>query len=278
MIRGVLDALDARGRFMSLDQWIRWGNSYLASGSEGALERAADPRLGEWTALQIVDGLIGLLMDRQPDQRPPIHPANVMVPALWTRLGREAPGGMSWGEWKQLVARRRLKLAARAFIEDDRYMGPEWRTDRSVPAEWPWVRGLGMLLLGMLRRSFTWPASWNPDFAQNARSGLARALVSMVPCSSTTAAIVEATLTSRARESVIRQADLQLEQLDSDTVFDPPRIESLSQLREWIRRATEVLEEHQMSGQQNKPRQLVPLRLRQLTRPVWTDAEVQDGR
>jgi hypothetical protein len=134
-----------------------------------------------------------------------------------------------------------------------------------------------LLLLGLLRKSFAWPAAWNPDYWQNGRPELASRTIAEAPSSSVTTAILLSTLSARSRENIVRRHEIPEEQFDRDTRFDPPVIGTLLDLERWLTRAMEVLSRHQLSGHRERPRQLTPVMLKQLTRPEWTAAEVADA-
>jgi hypothetical protein len=271
-------ALAARraGRWTSLSRWVEWLRSYPGEGTD-ALERSADPRRGEWTALHVVRSISEALRMMPTEDRPPLHPATVLLPRTWVIKTGSAPGGVSWAEWRQVVSRKNGVRFSAEPIADERYMGPEWRGDRSATNDWPWIRASGLLLLGLLRKSFAWPAAWNPDYWQNGRPELASRTIAEAPSSSVTTAILLSTLSARSRENIVRRHEIPEEQFDRDTRFDPPVIGTLLDLERWLTRAMEVLSRHQLSGHRERPRQLTPVMLKQLTRPEWTAAEVADA-
>lgn len=271
-IRRALKARRSRAHSVTLDEWVSWQRAYPRTGNE-VLERLSDPRLSEWTALTIVDR-VARMIDRLPlKTRPGLHNSGVLLPRAWLKESSTAPGGMSWSEWRLLVRKSIQLVPMDEAIDDERFMGPGWRTDKSAPKDWPWVRGCGLLLLGLLRKSFTWPGIWNNDYSQNASSRLGRAMIGALPCSSITIAILESTIAQRSRENVLRREEMAVEQLTSDTTFDPPLISTLEELMQWTQRALQTLELNQLDGRQNRARQLIPLNIRQLTRPNWTESD-----
>ena len=130
------------------------------------------------------------------------------------------------------------------------------------------IRGLGLLLLGLVSHSFDWPAIWNVSGHEWQYIPLVRARMREVPFSSWTHAILEACLLPRQLETAQQEASLPRE-FDDDTALDPPGIVNLRQFQSCVRKAGEVLEGYQMTLQHHVPRQLIPVKLEHFTHPDW---------
>ena len=260
LARSVIKAAVPQEKTMTLDEWAAWTASRAES-------RPYDPRVAEWTALQIVSRIALALSNitTLPTDYP-VHPANFLVPRSWTKT-KDDP--LTWERWRTTIGQRGAVVLRRKFrIHDSRFCrvfaaGELLEVDREP------VRGLGLLLLGLLRRSFEWPAAWNPSGHQQAWAGIARTLTSTVACSSWTAAIIEACVVLRVRETLLFPK--LHDHTATDTRFDPPQIDTIRELRQAINRAAEVLKTYQLSALNHEPRQLVPISLKQLTRPNWLD-------
>jgi hypothetical protein len=57
---------------------------------------------------------------------------------------------------------------------------------------------------------------------------------------------------------------------EDDTTKDPPEIGTLTQLGDTLAQSQRILSRYQLSVQNHEPRQLVPIRLDQLSRSSWT--------
>ena len=258
--RNVIKATEVPARSIALDNWAVWTSGY-------AENHPYDPRVSEWTALQIVAHTALAMSEVTVVAKDyPIHPANFLLPRAWTVAIEKPP---SWEQWRFAFVGSQPITLRRAFrIQDSRFCrcassGTELEIQREP------VRGLGLLLLGLLRRSFEWPAAWNPSGHQQAWAGIARTLTSTVACSSWTAAIIEACVVPRVRETLLFPV-LHNEEA-TDTQFDPPQIDTISELVHTLKIASKVLTNYQLSALNHELRQLVPISLKQLTRPNWLD-------
>jgi hypothetical protein len=96
-----------------------------------------------------------------------------------------------------------------------------------------------MLLLGLLRRNYEWPALWNIPEQRRAQGRLPHDLVMQLRCSSRTEGILRACLDPRARETILLKLFHPLDLFEKgdyklDTDYDPPRIRSPRELVERI--------------------------------------------
>jgi len=233
-----------------------------------------DPRQSEWTALEIISQIISLLSSLEEHLKFrdfPIHPANIVIPQSWLNEYDEGTfinGITPWEYWRNHIRDEdnNIQLSSKPYLIHDYRIYPETQDQLIFEPSWMKVRGLGMVLLGLLRKSFKWPAIWNlPDHSPLFHRSV-RMLIGEVNCSSLTAGILESCLLPRSRETLLiplLQADIKM---NSDTTYHPPQIANLSDLKSQIDEAQRVLEGYQFSVQANQPRQLVPLRIEQLPR------------
>ena len=274
--RAVKNIKSARNtRFVSLHEWCKEIQAICEKDT-------ADPRTGEWTALEIVRQ-IGMLISSNQEfglgyvskaiggSPPPLclHPANFRVPLEW--LETKLP---TWDEWVNVVRpNRSMALVAivpdELRIADSRYTpisGPENTLFESINQ----VRGLGLLLYGLLRRSFELPCVWNGPGHRDVLSMLPRLLLQEMTCSSWTLGIMQACLQSRAMENLFFRAKPSLAvQLDDDSLHDPIPLRTPEEVRNVIKKCQAILEKNQLSTIHHRARQLTPISIRQLSRPNW---------
>lgn len=262
-------------RFVSLQEWCK----EIQATSE---EDTADPRTGEWSALEIVRQ-IGILVSSNQEfgsayvskavagGPSPIclHPANFRVPREW--LATKAP---TWAEWVRLMRPNGSSVQVEIVPEnlrvaDSRYTpisGPENTLFESINQ----VRGLGLLLYGLLRRNFELPCVWNGPGHRDVLSLLPRLLLQGMTCSSWTLGIMQACLQSRAMENLFFRAKPTLAvMLDDDSLHDPIPLRTPEEVCNVIKKCQAILERNQLSTINHRARQLTPISIRQLSRPNW---------
>jgi hypothetical protein len=263
---------------ISLYDWCSFLNKLPNSGIN-------DPRNSEWSFLEITNQAISLI-SRQPkfglqyieDQinLPSshfcVHPANFRLPIGWTVGGRESPE-LSWAEWKGRVQSEKLEVIPIGdCIYDQRYT-PLVPDQTSLFTEINSVRGVGLLLYGLLKCSFDLPTIWNGPGHSDLLSMLPKLLLQEMTCSSWTLGILQGCLSSRANESRFIKRYQQVEAYDDDTLADPIRFDNLDDVSRAVSHAQRVLEGYQMATLQYNARQLIPIRIRQLTRDYnWQQA------
>ncbi len=255
---------DRMKRSTSLSKWVEWTSDMYQ-------KDPFDPRISEWTALEIIDQIGRELLSSDLlalKNYFPIHPANFFFPKNWIA---ERKTILTWEEWKTLIRDHRDKITIwkKNLIHDFRYT-PMWKSYPDPDKEWAPARGLALLLLGLVTRSFDWPASWNTIGHARANASLIRSRMREAPFSSWSASIIEACLLPRPRETYILQTSLQ-EELSDDTTLDPPKIYNMKSFLACINKAKNVLESYQITVQKHMPRQLIPVKMQQLTRPNWVE-------
>lgn len=248
-----------------------------------------DIRASEWTALEIVRQVIELRFPHQSQKEllgtrrrrrgPPLHPLNYIVPEEWVVTGRPR----TWYDWRAKVAKYPIRaVQKRKWIRDSRFEDQEvfQRGDRSLwlfSRDWLELRAVGLLLLGLLGRSFNFPALWNGGGHLTMLRGAWGLVLQGIQCSSRTLGMLEGLLAPRSLETrFFRYYNVPSPSANDDTVFDPPLFIDHDQVREFIVRSQEVLQGYQTSTSDNSPRQLSPVALEQLTWPRWNE-EPEEG-
>ena len=262
-------------RFVSLQEWCK----EIQATSE---TDTADPRSGEWSALEIVRQ-IGILASSNQEfgiayvsksvagGPSPIclHPANFRVPREW--VATKAP---TWAGWVSLMRPSSSSVQVEIVPEDlrvadSRYTpisGPENTLFESINQ----VRGLGLLLYGLLRCNFELPCVWNGPGHRDVLSLLPRLLLQGMTCSSWTLGIMQACLQSRAMENLFFRAKPTLAvMLDDDSLHDPIPLRTPEEVCNVIKKCQAILEMNQLSTINHRARQLTPISIRQLSRPNW---------
>ena len=272
---------DASGKeVVSLLDWV----TVLGRTAEQAPH---DPRAGEWSALEIVRQVadriqeVGMGTLKDLDH---LHPANVTVPVCWLGLdktsGSERP--WTWENWRRFSKESPTRVGIRKRkIKDFRY-GTEDLSHGSTT----WERRLtaiGLLLFGLLRLNFTQPSPWNIRGQQRARLELVRREMEQLAISSWSLTILESCLYARSRENLLLTRFTGFFQNDvsdirDDTEWDPPKIPELSELSKLLHIAQETLEKRQIAVLDHAPRQLVPVRISQLTGGFWFPEEAEGER
>jgi hypothetical protein len=243
-----------------------------------------DPRNSEWTALEIVRQA-GLLLaqeetlsvrylqeaHRLKSRLPSVHPANFRVPKRWS-MEKE----LTWGAWQSMIrpdgrSRGVLLASSGDRILDNRYTP----LDSSSPlfTSINPVRGLGLLLYGLLRRNFDMPAVWNGPGHARLLGMLPRLLLADMICSSWTLGVLQGCLYPRAIENLfLKTATAVSVHSDDDTLHDPLVLVNANEVVSAIAKCQAILEEYQLSTLEHKARQLTPVNIDQLTKPDWSMA------
>jgi hypothetical protein len=237
----------------SLRTWCQW-----TKGREA--ESPFDPRAGEWTALQLAQKILSTV--RRNGRKLPVHWSEFWVPSSWLKLTDQLP---SWEAWRSQI--RSGKLLRRPIRAD------QLHETESVPAgaiEFNRIREVAILLLGLMRKDFSWPALWSTSEMQPEFKEVTCSLIRQANASSWTTAILESCLLPRQLETLL--FDMRLlsgYHGDDDTAHDPPRIFTVKRLGRYLDKAIEVLEGGQITVHNHQPRQLLPIRIEQISREEW---------
>jgi hypothetical protein len=264
--------LKSDGEGASLYQWCNFvGRTSMEDGS--------DPRCGEWTALEIVRQIASriseepilsnetLIAERKGEGgQTHLHPVNFRIPMDWMQ-----EGSFTWKRWQELVREPNpgvVQVTAEKRIEDNRYS--PLRFDAWLSMSINPVRGLGLLLYGLLKKSFDLPAIWNGPGHADALAMLPRTFLAEMTCSSWTLGILSGCLVPRVAENLFLQLKpLEGYVFDRDTGRDPATFSSAHQVRDALRISQNRLEDYQLSTLNQKARQLTPVSIKQLTEPEW---------
>lgn len=262
--RGSRPVRPRSGRMIDLVEWAEWVQHRNRC-------EEFDPRLGEWTCLEIARQVTELIRQK-PRLRQKLHPRNFFVPPAWF----DETACPNWEAWRSLVEKNKIQAAKIGLIRDARIV-PAWTKSDHLAGDLDHIQGLAVLLLGLLRADFRWPAIWNPIGQQRAWARLAQQLIGSTACSSWTSAILESCLAPRERESVLMRVFVLNLFGDDDTANDPPEISTLGALEDALLWSQAILKQYQLSVKNHDPRQLIPIRLDQMSRKAWTAEEGDAG-
>lgn len=245
----------AAKRYMTLLDWAQFNLDDCDS---------FDPRTSEWTALEILRQIVVSYFPQGSTFF--LHPANILIPKSWSRT---SPNNipvpiLGWDQWRSRARTDRVRLRTLSTsIFDYRYYPDD------IPGLTPWDRrlvALGRLLLGILSRDHRSPPLWNLRGNERSVPFPRGATYTSIAISTPTIILAEACLNPTVAETrVISRAPvlfgLDGELSPNETLFEAPTLESIEDLVQSIEHAQTVLEAHQLSVSERKPRQLIPFRL-----------------
>ena len=249
---------------VTLDEWVQFARNL----------DAWDPRRSEWTSLEIINQALTsrLSFGAKGQSRVPLVPQNILIPKAW-KNARQRQSFYTWEQWDGICKEEpKVKLRSTRPIDDDRY-SPLWPTLSRTPEPWEDVYSSGLILLGLLRLSFDLPCSWNPEGQLRLWSRGMGYILSEIPCSSWTLAILQATVLPRNRETFFLRSLNQYRFCNADdTVNDPPEVDNVDTLKNFVEKSQQILKNHRVTVQNHKPRQLIPLSLDQIGRALFDSA------
>jgi len=244
-------------------------------------EQGLDPRTSEWTALEIVRQ-VAALVGTEPTLGPRylrdarrgrgrfawVHPANFRIPRSWLETEQ-----VTWRDWQD--AMRTGGVGKVSYVsQTDRIVDSRY-TPMGIASPFFWsvnpIRGLGILLYGLLKRRFDLPSIWNGPGRADVLMMLPRLLLEEMTCSSWTLGVLHGCLQPRVTENLfLRVAPHDVGRVDDDTLQDPVSFSTPQQVASAIAKCQAVLNEYQLSTLQHRARQLTPVSIRQLTEPEWS--------
>jgi len=229
-------------------------------------KNAFDPRLSEWTAVSVVIKICSLYNIFKITEKEKISFCNYLMPIKWIDPSFET--NLSWETWKNTM-KDEIKLIEKP-ITDSRYT-PIFLNEDENDKQFAPIRGLGVVLLVLLTHNYSLPSSWNPKGHSRMWGYLMKRRLQDTSCSSWTGIILEACLLPRSREnaSIVWQREIFDEYDPSDMDGDPPLISNIDDLKGKLKIIQKKLSEHQLSVQNNLPRQLTPVSVTQLQRNIW---------
>lgn len=286
----VFDKLMPLSNYLTLYDWNIWletlemnlHNKYYKN-DQGYY----DTRISEWTSLEIVRQITELLIpkleeptfgDEEITDLKYVHPNNYLIPDEWVT---EPAIPFSWHEWER-ISLNTIKLNnIENFIKDERFspvtLDPFGQEDAVESA----ILGIGALLTCLLSRDFNLPAYWNSDGHRRAWLNLIYSKLKATHISSLTKQLLDSIFSKRNKETRLLNIffpDLEREyEFSEDTLIDPPEITTLKELSKFIAASQKVLKSYRLNIQDNMPRQLIPVSLKQLTQQYqpYKDEEEQ---
>ncbi len=269
-------------KYITLFEWVDWARRRYDEIIHNEYDHeefgSFDPRISEWTAIEIVKqvaknfgavgqgmshDLFGLNIDEDEDYLTQIHPSNYLIPRSWIK---EKQVRLTWDQWYSKIAEEKIGLKDKSrLITDSRYT-PDFKDPGGVTnPELSAISALGKLLIGLLARNFDFFPLANPSNIHREYNNILVLKLEGCSISSWTHAIINACLSGKNRENKFVRVYQDSLLYDSDTVYDPPEIDTLEKLISFLKKAQGVLEKFQITVQNHQPRQLIPISLKQLT-------------
>lgn len=238
---------------VSLQTWCEWTR-------DRETERPFDPRASEWTALKLTQKILSTV--RRDGKKLLVHWSEFWVPASWQQPVDHLP---SWEVWSAQIGRGKI---LRRPIRIEQLHVSENPIARIIEIDR--IREVAIVLLGLLRKDFSCPALWNASEMQLEFKDVTRSLIRQANASSWTTGILESCLFPRQRETFLFDMKiLSGFEGDDDTANDPPKIFTIKTLGRYLDKAIEVLADGQITVHNHQPRQLVPIRIEQISREEW---------
>jgi hypothetical protein len=177
------------------------------------------------------------------------------------------PTEPTWDSWQQTAKSGVVYVTETERILDLRYTPI---VDKGLFPEINVARGLGLLLYGLLRKSFDLPAIWNGPGHADVLAKMPRLLLADATCSTWTLGILASCLWPRVSENLIlRQYPMPEYKSDVDTLRDPVLFLDGREIGRAVKISQDNLVLYQLSTMGNRARQLTPISIRQLTEPDW---------
>ena len=151
---------------VGLDEWISIVNE------ENSRKQWLDPRLTEWTAIEIIKQISHLIIKGFNENKNEwgyerykfyqIHASNYRIPIQWLNVGE-----IGWSEWSSLMNQHPIMLLPKEDLLDDHRYFPiheAWKTHIVAfggNTQIPLIIGLAVLTLKLCTHNFIWPPSAN---------------------------------------------------------------------------------------------------------------------
>lgn len=238
-----------------------WLNKMVEKTSK---EKWIDPRISEWSLLEIIIQISGLIIKKQKEFNKKdlfeknshklyyVHPANYLIPKEWLSYRK---GATSWDNWKNTIKKNKIKLThSRLFIHDFRYL-PLSNMWKHTGALWfygtkdiPIIIGLSVLMTQLLSKSLIWPIHVNKlTFIDNLMARFSN-IISIIPISTETRVLLSGIFSKKKLEFFTSSNVL--------IINDNLKISNLEDFISELRRIQKLLEVNQISLMNNAPRQL----------------------
>lgn len=225
-----------------------------------------DPRVSEWTALEIVKQIakntiqkdfssIDNLLTIMNSDTKLYHPSAYVIPKEW--ITDEA---LTWERWKIATTKHQVKCSSNySKITDTRYMPAIYNANNNTNPEWSIINGIGVILLNLLRNSFTMPSIKNPNISL--RDWQNHQLYNFThPVSWYSMEILKSCFSIKNIETNILN-NIQKNKiaiLDDDTKHDPIVIDTVQSLIDRIEKAQDLLTKYQLTIREQQCRQIIP--------------------
>ena len=260
------------GDHISISDWTNYISTEIYS--------PFDPRLSEWTALEIIRQLIQSYLEYGKSiSLELVHPQNVLIPKKWTELElSEEPQTLRWEKWRSYIEDLlhqkkplRIKISKlQSYLLDYRYHS--YKYDKKIPEDSARIKqenkffSIGRLLLELLNKDHSTPAIWNIRGNERAINFPRTEIFRSLAISSPTLLLIESCIDPRSAESRLMMQQpslfgLQDNEKITDMQYDPPPLRNLNNLFDAIINAQNILNENQLAVSMHQPRQLIPFRI-----------------
>jgi hypothetical protein len=254
---------------ISIADWVTWTFERQRNLCVGHEVLHFDPRLGEWTALEIIRQVAQILKEsleispfddnfKAIEYFKFIHPNNFKLPLEWINNVNL----MTWESLREMLSGGKVEFrATEDLIMDNRYV-PYFGSDKENENQ-SMLIALGSLLISLLAKDLDLPNKWNPLGQQQAWMGLAKIKLKDVAISTFTRDILSGCFSNRNIETRFNKRlgftfDFSF---DDDTTRDPPEFGDLDDFLKHVNLALQKLKTQQLSVSNHQPRQLTPISL-----------------
>lgn len=264
---------------ITLYEWIKWTNDESTSKKLDENQVPVfDPRLGEWTSLEIIRQVAMAIKERQEswetlfvqedDFSMYIHPHNFKIPKKWCQENKN----ITWESLNIILGsgKNNIKIRSKSdLIVENRFM-PLFNKNVE-PIQYVFY-ALGNLLVSLLSKDTYLPDKWNPTGFHQGWSDLARVKLKGIAVSTYTRTIISSCFSKRNIETKFNRGLPKLDFLiDDDTTFDPPELNNIDDFIALIEFALKKLKNQQLLVASQQPRQLTPISLVQLQKKEFSE-------
>lgn len=257
---------------MNLWDFIQWQKdklvqTYVNKKEIDTFKHFFDPRLSEWTSLEIIRQIIektkgdavDFFMDN-PDKK--IHPANFIISKNFTEETSEV---FSWHEWSKILKETNAINIIKADYQviDERYITKGLLESEQKAGESAKVHALGIMLLQLITHNTDFPWVWNSTDKSLVMENLYYKKIQNSPISSYTLLILQGCFSSKNREMFSWSKEM--DNIKSDISKEVPPIHDVRTLSKYVEMAQSIIVRYQLSMEDNAPRQLLPISLEQLS-------------
>jgi hypothetical protein len=238
---------------MELGDWVR----VMAEKAEAS---PFDPRTSEWTALEIFGRVARSVRTTRMAGRNLVH-TNISVDRLSADLDEVDNRALaSWGSWRS-YAKSSLRVEIKSGEVTDYRCVSDSESQEALRADL--FPTLGLLLLGLLRLDFAFPALWNLNGQRDARLGsIFQQYVRDLSISSSTASMLDFCLAPRHKERRLkRRLTMAISRENAVSLTADPDLDTLVDACD---QAQAILERFQGGSFIYEPRQVIPVDAHQI--------------